>query len=382
VETTIMKPTFIAAGMLALLGTAAAGAPQTFHSSAGTISVTTVASHLAHPWSLAFLPDGRMLVTERPGRMRILDKNGRASPPLAGVPKVFVRSQAGLMDVILARDFAQSRRIYFCYAQPVRGGAQIAVARATLDAGAEPRLTAVTRIYEQKGPPDTGLNIGCRMVEASDGNLFVSLGDHYSAKADAQTLGNTIGKLIRITPDGKAPPDNPFVGRAGALPEIWAYGLRNAEGLAVNPETGALWEQEHGPMGGDEINIIEKGGNYGWPVVSFGVNYDGSPVGAGRRHHPGMVDPVWHWTPSIAPSGMAFYTGDLIPAWKGSLFSGALKFQYLSRLQMKDGRPSSEERLLRDLHWRIRDVRQGPDGALYLLTDETDGRVLRLAPAR
>jgi glucose/arabinose dehydrogenase len=314
--------------------------------------------------------------------MRIVGKDGKASNPLAGVPKPFVRSQAGLMDVILARDFTQSHRIFFCYAERVRGGAQIAVARARLDDGAVPKLMDVTEIYEQKGPPDSGLNIGCRMVQAKDGNLFVTLGDHFAAKEDAERLDNTIGKIIRITADGKAPNDNPFVGREGALPEIWAYGVRNAEGLAFNPDTGALWEQEHGPMGGDEINIIEKGGNYGWPVVSFGVNYDGSPVGTGQRHHAGMIDPLWHWTPSIAPSGMAFYTGDLFPAWKGSLFNGALKYELLSRLELKDGRPVKEERLLHELHWRIRDVRQGPDGALYLLTDESDGRILRITPAK
>ena len=374
----------VAAGLLVLSGlhAPAAAQSQTYNSSAGPIAVTTVTTHLEHPWSLAFLPDGRMLVTERPGRMRIVGKDGAASPPLTGVPKVFVRSQAGLMDVILARDFAQSRRIYFCYTEAVRGGAQIAVAHAVLDAGSEPKLTAVSKFYEQKGPPGAGLNIGCRIVQAQDGNLFVTLGDHFAAKEDAQRLDNTIGKLIRITPDGKAPPDNPFVGKPGALPEIWAYGLRNPQGLALNPETGALWEQEHGPMGGDEINIIEKGGNYGWPVVSFGVNYDGSPIGTGRQHDEGMLDSVWHWTPSIAPSGMAFYTGDLFPAWKGSLFNGALKFQLLSRLDLKDGEPVKEERLLHELGWRIRDVRQGPDGALYLLTDEADGSILRIAPAK
>jgi glucose/arabinose dehydrogenase len=377
-----MKPIFLAAAWLVLLGTGAKTTPQTFNSSAGPIAVTTIAAHLDHPWSLAFLPDGRMLVSERPGHMRILGKDGKASAPVAGVPKVYARSQAGLMDVILARDFPQSRRIYFCYADAVRGGAQIAVARAELDDGAMPKLVALRKIYEQKGPPDLGLNIGCRIVQASDGNLFVTLGDHFSAKEDAQKLDNTIGKIIRITPDGQAPPDNPFVGRQDALPEIWAYGLRNAEGLAFNPETGALWEQEHGPMGGDEINIIEKGGNYGWPVVSHGVNYDGSPVGTGKRHQAGMIDPLWHWTPSIAPSGMAFYTGDLFPAWRGSLFNGALKFELLSRLSIANGKPVREERLLHALRWRIRDVRQGLDGALYLLTDESDGRILRLTPAK
>ena len=376
-----MKYPAVALTTVALIGIAGARA-ETFPSSAGALSVTTVAAHLAHPWSLAFLPDGRILVTERPGRMRIVDRDGKASPPLPGVPKVYARSQAGLMDVILARDFAQSHRIYFCYAETVRGGAEIAVAHAKLDDGASPGLREVTKIYEQKGPPDSGLNIGCRIVEANDGNLFVSLGDHFSAKEDAQKLDNTIGKIIRITPDGKAPADNPFAGRPGALPEIWAYGVRNPEGLAVDPANGQLWEQEHGPMGGDEINIIDKGGNYGWPVVSFGLNYDGTPVGTGKQHQAGMIDSVWHWTPSIAPSGMAFYTGDLFPAWKGSLFNGALKFQLLSRLTIRNDRPVSEERLLHGLNWRIRDVRQGPDGALYLLTDEDDGRVLRVTPAK
>ena len=198
----------------------------------------------------------------------------------------------------------------------------------------------------------------------------------------AQTLDNHIGKIIRITPDGKAPPDNPFVGKQGALPEIWAYGLRNAEGLAFNPDGGKLWEQEHGPMGGDEINIIDKGKNYGWPMVSYGLNYNGTPVGEGKAQAQGMADPVWHWTPSIAPSGMAFYTGDLFPGWKGSLFNGALKFMLVSRLELKGDSVIKEERMLQGLKERIRDVRQGPDGALYLLTDNADGRILRVTPAK
>ena len=237
-------------------------------------------------------------------------------------------------------------------------------------------------IFHQQGPASSGLNIGCRMVQADDGNLFVTLGDHFSAAAMAQTLDNHIGKIVRIRPDGTAPPDNPFVGKQGALPEIWAYGLRNAEGLAFNPADGKLWEQEHGPKGGDEINIIEKGKNYGWPVVSYGVNYDGSPVGTGKQRAPGITDPIWHWTPSIAPSGMAFYTGDLIPGWKGSLINGALKFELLSRLTLEGDKAVKEERLLQGLHERIRDVRQGPDGALYLLTDNSAGRILRVAPEK
>lgn len=367
--------------MLASAGLVHAADP-TAPSSAGNLSVQTVASGLEHPWSLAFLPDGRMLVTERPGRMRIVARNGQLSPALGGVPRVYAQSQAGLMDVLLARDFDRTHTMFVCYAEPFDFGGRIAVLRARLVDDETPKLDAVTTIFRQKGPVSRGLNIGCRMVQASDGNLFVTLGDHFAPSDLAQTLDNHIGKIVRITPDGTAPSDNPFVGKAGALAEIWAYGLRNAEGLAFNPADGKLWEQEHGPRGGDEINIIEKGRNYGWPLVSYGVNYNGTAVGNGKATMEGVTDPLWHWTPSIAPSGMAFYTGDLIPAWKGSLFNGALKFELLSRLELKSDKVVKEERLLQNLHERIRDVRQGPDGALYLLTDNSSGRILRLAPAR
>ena len=363
-------------------GGLARAADPTFPSSAGSLSIETVAGGLVHPWSLAFLPDGRLLVTERPGRMRFIGLNRQLSPPLGGVPKVYAQSQAGLMDVLLARDFERTHTIFVCYAEPFDGGGRIAVLRARLVDDETPRLDAVATIFRQQGPVSRGLNIGCRMVQAPDGNLFVTLGDHFAPKELAQTLDNHIGKIVRITPDGAAPSDNPFVGKPGALPEIWAYGLRNAEGLAFNPADGKLWEQEHGPMGGDEINIIEKGHNYGWPRVSYGVNYDGTAVGNGRATMEGVTDPLWHWTPSIAPSGMAFYTGDLIPAWKGSLINGALKFALLSRLELKGDKAVKEERLLQELHERFRDVRQGPDGALYVLTDNASGRVLRLVPAR
>ena len=372
------------AALLPPLSGGALAAPPIFPSSAGNLAVETVAGGLVHPWSLAFLPDGRMLVTERPGRIRIVTRAGQLSPPLAGVPKVYVQSQAGLMDVMLGRDFSTNRTIYFYYAEPADGGGgRIAVAHGQLEEnGRTPRLVAVTTIFRQHGPASRGLNIGCRIVQAGDGNLFVTLGDHFSAAEMAQTLDNHIGKIVRIRPDGTAPPDNPFVDKPGALPEIWAYGLRNAEGLAFNPADGKLWEQEHGPQGGDEINIIEKGKNYGWPKVSYGVNYDGTPVGTGKPQASGMQDPVWHWTPSIAPSGMAFYSGELFPGWKGSLINGALKFELLSRLTLKGDSAVREERLLQGLHERIRDVRQGPDGALYLLTDNSAGRILRVAPAK
>jgi glucose/arabinose dehydrogenase len=371
----------LTATLLAASATARAADPA-FHTSAGVVVVETFARGLAHPWSLAFLPDGRMLVTERPGRMRIVTRDGKLSHPLPGVPPVFKPSQAGLMDVILAHDFAQSHTIYFCYAEPVDGGGRIAVAHAKLVEGDMPRLDAVTTIFRQKGPPSNGLNIGCRIAQAPDGNLFVTLGDHFSYAQLAQKLDNHIGKIVRITPEGKAPPDNPFVNKPGALPEIWAYGVRNPEGLAFNPADGSLWEQEHGPQGGDEINIILKGANYGWPVVSYGVNYDGSPVGTGKTKMQGMANSVWHWTPSIAPSGMAFYTGDLFPGWKGSLFNGALKFQLVSRLTLKGDTVVKEERMLQGINERIRDVRQGPDGALYILTDNNPGRILRMTPAK
>jgi aldose sugar dehydrogenase len=357
-------------------------ADPTFPSSAGNLSVQTVATGLAHPWSLAFLSNGGMLVTERPGRMRIVTQKGQLSPALGNVPKVYAQGQAGLMDVLLAHDFNQTHTIFVCYAEPVDGGGRIAVLRARLIEDETPRLDATSIIFRQRGPVSRGLNIGCRMVQAPDGNLFVTLGDHFVPKELAQKLDNHIGKIVRITPDGAAPADNPFVGKQDALPEIWAYGLRNAEGLAFNPADGKLWEQEHGPMGGDEINIIEKGRNYGWPLVSYGVNYDGTPVGNGKATMEEVAGPIWHWTPSIAPSGMAFYTGDLIPGWKGSLFNGALKFELLSRLEIKGGEAMKEERLLRNMHERVRDVRQGPDGALYLLTDSSSGRILRIVPAK
>jgi len=367
------------------LAAPARAADPTFPSSAGDIRVETVARGLVHPWALAFLPDGRMLVTERPGRMRIVARDGTLSPPLSGVPKVVAQGQAGLLDVALDKGFAQNRMLYFCF--NADSGGSVHVARAELDAGAAPKLDDVRVIFRQQGPPSPGgLNLACRIAQGADGNLFVSLGDHFKPRDEAQNLANHIGKIVRIAPDGAVPPDNPFVGKsrqesAGAKPEIWSYGHRNAEGLAFNPADGKLWEQEHGPQGGDEINIVAKGKNYGWPVIGFGVDYGGAKIHESTAK-PGMEQPVWHWTPSIAPSGMAFYSGELFPAWKGSLFNGALKFELLSRLTLDGDKVVTEERLLQGLHERIRDVRQGPDGALYLLTDNSAGRILRLVPAK
>jgi glucose/arabinose dehydrogenase len=366
--------------VLALLAPSLAGAGSNFPSSAGNLAVETVVSGLAHPWSLAFLPEGRLLVTERPGRMRIVTRDGKLSPPLAGVPKVFARSQGGLLDVALDRAFAQNQTIYFCF--NADSGGNVAVARARLDSGDSPGLYDLKEIFRQDGPPSpSGNNVACRIAQAPDGNLFVSLGDHFKPRNEAQNLANTIGKIVRIRPDGTVPPDNPFVGKANANPGIWSYGHRNAEGLAFNPADGKLWEQEHGPQGGDEINIIERGKNYGWPVIGFGVDYGGAKIHESTSK-PGMEQPVWHWTPSIAPSGMAFITGDRFKGWKGSLINGALKSELLARLELQGDKAVKEERLLQDLDERIRDVRQGPDGALYLLTDNSAGRILRLAPAK
>jgi glucose/arabinose dehydrogenase len=365
----------IAASLVVLPLSAAA---QTFKSSAGNLKVQTVVGGLVHPWSLAFLPDGRMLVTERPGRMRIATPQGKLSPPLAGVPEVFAVSQGGLHDVILDRNFAQNNTIYFCYADRDEDGTQTAMARAKLS---NDRLEDVRRIFRQAGPPSTGGHFGCRIVQTPDGNLFLTLGDHFTHRDQAQNLANHLGKIVRVAPDGSVPPDNPFVGRANAKPEIWSYGHRNSQGASLHPQTGKLWMHEHGARGGDEVNIIEKGKNYGWPVIGYGIDYSGAKIHESTSK-PGMEQPIKYWVPSIAPSGMAFYQGDLFRAWRGSLFVGALASRLLVRLALNGEKVTGEERLLQDLRERIRDVRLGPDGALYLLTDNAAGRLLKLVPAK
>ncbi len=298
------------------------GESTSFTSSAGQLEVQTVASGLVNPWSLAFLPDGRMLVTERPGRMRIITPDGVLSPPLNGVPKPYVGGQAGLLDVALDRNFVTNRTLYLCYSADSGGNAAIARARLKEDATA---LDEVKVIFTQAGPGGHA-NHGCRIAQSGDGDLYVTLGDHFGPRDEAQNLGVDNGKIVRIAPDGSVPPDNPFVGRDGARPEIWSYGHRNGQGLAFNPTTGDLWEIEHGPRGGDEVNIIAKGRNYGWPVIGYGIDYNGAKIHDSTAKD-GMEQPVKYWVPSIAPSGMAFYTGALFPAWKGSLFTGALQGQ-------------------------------------------------------
>ena len=369
------------AGLVIALLAAPAAAAQTFPSGAGNVTVETVARGLEHPWGLAFLPDGRMLVTERPGRLRIVTQDGKLSPPLAGVPPVRASGQGGLHDVVLDRDFAANKTVYFCYAEPAAGGGRTAMARAKLDDGSAPKLDDVRVIFRQEGPLSSGAHYGCRIVQGRDGNLWLTLGDHFTYRDEAQNLANHLGKIVRVTPDGAVPPDNPFVGRPGAKPEIWSYGHRNAQGAALHPQTGKLWEHEHGPRGGDEVNIPLAGKNYGWPVIGYGIDYDGSRIHEATAK-PGMEQPIKYWVPSIAPSGMAFYTGDLFKGWKGSLINGALKFQLISRLTLDGDKAVKEERLLHELRERIRDVRVGPDGALYLLTDNSSGRILRVTPAK
>ena len=362
-----------------LIVTGTRGEDSSFASSAGQLEVQTIAGGLVNPWSLGFLPDGRMLVTERPGRIRLVTAEGQLSPPLKGVPEVFAAGQGGMLDLAIDKSYAQNKTIYFCFAERTGGGGRTAVARARLNDG-NGRLDDTRIIFRQEGPLSSGNHYGCRIAQADDGNLFVTLGEHFSDRDEAQNLRNHLGKIIRIAPDGSVPPDNPYAGRADARPEIWSFGHRNEQGLAINPASGDLWEIEHGPRGGDEVNIIGKGKNYGWPVIGYGIDYNGARIHASSARE-GMEQPVKYWVPSIAPSGMMFYTAKLFPKWTGSLFSGALAGKMLVRLSLAGNAVIGEERLLQNLNERIRDVRQGPDGALWLLTDSSAGRILRISPA-
>jgi aldose sugar dehydrogenase len=345
------------------------------------VKVETYAEGLAHPWGMAFLPDGRLLVTERPGRMRLVAKDGKLSPPLKGMPAVVSTRQGGLLDIALSPDFASSRLIFISYSEPRgAGGSGTSVARAKLEIeGDGARLGDVKVIFRQEPASSGPMHFGSRLAFAPDGNLFVTLGERFQ-REKAQDLGTHYGKVVRIRPDGSVPTDNPFVGKSGVKPEIWSYGHRNVQSGAINPANGKLWTVEHGARGGDEVNIPLAGRNYGWPVITYGIDYSGAKIGVGTAKA-GMEQPVYYWDPSIAPSGMAFYTGNLFPEWKGNLFVGALRGQALHRLVLDGDRVVGEEALLRDLGERIRDVRSGPDGALWLLTDSPDGRVLRLVPA-
>lgn len=373
----------IAIGVWTLLGVVGLGESQaprspTPTSVPGVVRAETVGRGLERPWALAFLPDGRMLVTERPGRLRMVGKDGNISAPLAGVPAVQARGQGGLLDVTLDPRFGENRLIYLSYAEPGDGGtAGTAVARGRFG---EDGLESVRVLYQQRPKVSGSSHFGSRLVFARDGTLFVTQGERYSYRDGAQDLASGLGKIVRIHPDGTVPADNPFVGRAGVLPEIWSYGHRNVQGAALHPETGRLWIVEHGPRGGDELNRPEAGKNYGWPVITYGREYWGPKIGEGTAK-PGMEQPLYYWDPVIAPSGLLFYTGDGIPDWKGSLLIGSLRPGLLVRLRLANGRVVQEDRYLGDLDERIRDVRQGPDGFPYLLTDRDDGRILRVVPA-
>ena len=345
---------------------------------ADALKPVTVAQGLVNPWSLAFLPDGRMLVTERPGRLRVVDKDGTLGASIGGLPAISVGGQCGLLDVVLDPKFADNGLIYFSYAEPASGGDSgnsTAVARAKLSGAS---LSDMRTIFHQQPKYSSSAHCGGRLVFARDGRLFVTLGDRFSRKDDAQTLDNHHGKVVRIEPDGQVPKDNPFIGRAGALPEIWSLGHRNVQGAALHPDSGELWTHEHGPQGGDEVNVAEAGKNYGWPLLTYGRNYGiGTRIGE-EGPKPGYEQPLKVWVPSIAPSGMAFLTSDRYPGWKGNLFVGALRGETLVRLTLDGRKVVGEERLLIELKERIRDVRQGPDGWLYVVTDSANGRVLRL----
>lgn len=335
-----------------------------------TIDLEILAEGLDHPWGLAFMPDGGFIVTERPGNMWLFNDLGEKTA-IKGLPEIWVDSQGGLLDIAVRDEW-----IYFSFSEPGKGKtSSTAVARARLQGD---KLTDLSVIFSQQPKKVSHAHFGSRLMFSNSGHLFITLGDRKFFRDDAQTLDNHHGKVIRIWPDGRVPEDNPFVDQEQALPEIWSFGHRNMQGAVFNPDNGNLWVHEHGPKGGDEINIVEPGNNYGWPVITYGEEYRGGAIGEGT-HKPGLEQPLYYWVPSIAPSGMTFYTGTKYPQWKGNLFVGSLKFQQLVRLTVKGGRIIEEERLLKDeLGERIRTVLQGPDHLLYLLTDEDNGKIVRI----
>jgi aldose sugar dehydrogenase len=342
----------------------------------GVVTAETVVSGLVNPWAIEFLPDGRALVTERPGRLRVLSANGQLSAPVTGVPAVYAQGQGGLLDVAIDPQFAQNQRIYLSFAEPGSGGAGTAVARARFTGTA---LEEVQVIYRQEPKLNGGGHYGSRLVFDREGRLYITLGDRMNWRERAQDLSMGQGKIMRIATDGSVPPDNPFVGQGNAQPAIWSYGHRNVQSAALHPETGQLWTVEHGARGGDELNRPERGRNYGWPVITYGVDYSGARIGEGTAK-PGLEQPVYYWDPVIAPSGMAFYTAEAIPGWKGSVLIGSLAPGALVRLEMNNGRVTNETRHLGELGERIRDVTVGPDGFVYVVTDSGNGRVLRVKP--
>ncbi|MDX1392545.1 MAG: PQQ-dependent sugar dehydrogenase [Rheinheimera sp.] len=353
--------------------TAPLQATTTLTTDKATVKVDTLTSGLNHPWGMVFLPDGAMLVTERNGTLQHISADGKNKKPISGLPAIDARGQGGLLDVILAADFASSKQIFFSFSEP--GGAKnsTAVASATLDGD---KLTGVKVIFSQQPKYDSKYHFGSRLVLDNSGKLFITTGDRGSEREQAQKLDNHIGKVIRINTDGSVPADNPYINNDTARAEVWSYGHRNMQGAALHPQTGQLWTHEHGPQGGDEINIAQPGKNYGWPIITYGEEYGGGVIGTTAK--PGLEQPLHYWVPSIAPSGMLFYTADLFDSWQNNLFIGALKFGQLVRLELNGNTVSKEERIM--IGQRVRDVEQGPDGAIYLLTDSADGSILRLTP--
>lgn len=341
------------------------------------ITVTTLAEGLVHPWGMAFLPNGDLLVTERAGGIQRLSKDGTLSGRLANVPDVVANNQGGMLDIAIDPDFTQNNTVYFCYSkqseQADKKGSSSSVAKATLtDTG----LEDVEVIFSADSIVDNGFHFGCRLVFDANKQLYVTMGDRYKYMKEAQNTANHFGKIVRINRDGSVPQDNPFIN--GAAPEVYSYGHRNVQGVTVHPETGEVWAMEHGPKGGDEINQIKSGANYGWPVITYGVDYSGEII-SDKTHMEGMQQPWLYWDPSIAPSGLTFYTGDMFKAWQGDVLVGSLKFTHLRRIDVENGKPGEQYEYLRDNHARIRDVEVAPDGSIYLLTDAPDGKVLRLS---
>lgn len=343
-------------------------------------TIETIAQDLEHPWGLDFLPDGAMLVTERPGRLRIVSTDGAISEPVSGVPDVDNRNQGGLLDVAVAPDFESSRTLFLSFSEPHEDGTNnTAVARARLSEDAE-TLEDVEVIFSQYPSVESTGHFGSRVVFQDADTIWVTMGDRqgHPVRLNAQDPTNLIGSVARVQTDGSVPEDNPFVGHEENAPELWSWGHRNIQAADVHPETGELWTVEHGPRGGDELNRTEAGENYGWPTISYGIEYRGGEVYEGKTAEEGMEQPVYYWDPVIAPSGMTFYTGDAFPAWQGDLFVGGLRSALVSRLVLEDGRVAAEEWL--EIGHRVRDVVQGPDGHIFLVTDEADGRVMRIVP--
>jgi aldose sugar dehydrogenase len=349
-----------------------------------TVTPEVVASGLQNPWALTFIDQNQMLVTERAGRLRLVSTDGQVSDPIKGLPPIQAGRQGGLLDIIADRDFKNNRRVFFCYTAPEddnnnQASNSTALASAVLSTDSR-SLNDVRVIFRQTPTYVGGFHFGCRLAQQADGTLLLGMGDRFHLSQQAQALDQHIGKVVRLNPDGTVPADNPFVGRVGVAPEIWSYGHRNIQGAVIAAD-GKLWMHEHGPQGGDELNMVEPGVNYGWPVITYGVNYGGSTIGAGITEAPGMAQPVIHWTPSIAPSGMAQITSDRYgTTWQGNFLVGSLKFKHLVRLTMNGDQVSSQSVALPDLGQRVRDVRQGPDGLIYILTDRTDGQLIRLKP--